>query len=64
MRVAVIPVVVGALRSVPKNQEKRLDELDIRGRIETTHTTTLLKSARLLRKGLETREDWLSLIVQ
>ncbi len=30
---------------VPQNQEKRLEELEITGKIETTQSTELLKSA-------------------
>ena len=35
------------------NMEKKLEELKIRGRIETVQTTTLLKLARILRRVLE-----------
>ena len=35
MKVTVIPVVVRDLGMVPKGLEKRLGELEIRGRIET-----------------------------
>ena len=41
MRVKVIPIVVGALGAVPINLEKRLEDMEIRGRIETIHTTAL-----------------------
>ncbi len=37
-----------------KDLENRLKELKIRGRIETIQTTTLLKSARIIRRVLET----------
>ena len=49
MRVMVIPIVVSVLGMVPKGLEDRLDELEIRGRIETLQTT-----ARILRIVLET----------
>ena len=39
MKVTVIPVVVGTLGMVSKDQENRLGELDLRGRLETTQTT-------------------------
>ena len=42
MRVKVIPIVVGALGTVPINLEKRLEDQQIRGRIETIQTTALL----------------------
>ena len=53
-RVKVIPIVVGALVTVPKSLEKRMEELKIRGRIETIQTTALAQSARILRRVLET----------
>ena len=43
MRVKVIPIVVGALEMVPKSLGKRLEELEIRGRIETIQTTAQRK---------------------
>ena len=50
MKVTVIPIVVGALGTVPKTLKKRLEELEIRRRIEAT----VLRSARILRKPEET----------
>ena len=49
-----ISVLVGALRTVLKILEKRLKELVIRGRIETIQIRALLRSARILRRVLET----------
>ena len=40
MKVTGIPIVVGALEIVSKNQEKRLEELDIIGGFETIWITT------------------------
>ena len=60
MRVTVMPMVFGALGTVPKGLEERLEELKIRGRIETIQTTVLLKSARILWIVLENWEDLLS----
>ena len=34
MKVTVIPVIVGALGTIPKKLEKRLDELEIRGKLK------------------------------
>ncbi len=48
------PIIVGVLETVPKNLEKTLRELEIRGRIKAIQTTTLLRSARILRRVLET----------
>ena len=58
-----ITIVVRALVTVPKNLEKRLDELEIGEKIETTQTTALLISSRILIeiRVLETRGDLLSL---
>ena len=53
MRVKVVPIVIGALGTVPKGLEKSLSELEIKGRIETIQTTALLKSARIIRRVLE-----------
>ena len=54
MRVAVIPTVNAAIRTVPKGLESELEELKIRRRIETVQTTVLSRLARILRKVLET----------
>ena len=45
MKVTVIPIVGKAFRTVSKKIKKRFDELRIRGRIENTLTTALLKLA-------------------
>ena len=42
MKVKVVPIVIGALGTIPKALEKSLDKLEIRGRIETIQTTALL----------------------
>ena len=54
MRIKMIPIVVGAHGTVPKNLENKLDDLEIRGRIGTILTTALLQSARILRRVLKT----------
>ena len=54
MKVTVIPVVIGALGTTPKMLSKGLEELKIRGRTGTIQTTALLRSARILRRVLET----------
>ena len=45
MKVTVIPLVVGALRTIPKGLLKGLEYLKIGGQIETIHTTALFRSA-------------------
>ena len=54
MEVPVIPFVIGVLRTVAKGLAQRLVDLEITGRVETTQTTALLRSARILRRVLET----------
>ena len=54
MRVKFVPIVIGDLGTVPKGLEKSLSELEIKGRIETIQTTALFKSARIIRRVLET----------
>ena len=41
IKITVIPIIVGALGIVPKDLEKRLEELKIRGRIDTIQTAIL-----------------------
>ena len=51
--VQVIPIVVGSLGSVTKNLDKWLEKLDIKISISLLQKTTLLGTARILRKVLE-----------
>ena len=48
MKVMVVPIVVSALGMVPKVVAESLEELEIRGRTDTTQTTLLLKSVRIV----------------
>ena len=61
MKVTFIPIVTGALDTVTEGLSKGLEDLQIRGQVETLQTTTLLRLARILRKVLENRGDMLSL---
>ena len=54
MKMMVIPIVIGSLETIPKGLEIGLEDLEIRGRAETIETTALLRSARILRRVLET----------
>ena len=63
MQVAIIPIVIGVFGTVTKGLLKGLEELAVGGRVETIQTTALLRTARILRKVLETRGD-LSLRLQ
>ena len=61
MEVAIIPIVIGALGTVTERLLKGLEDLEIRGWVETIQITTLLRAARILRRVLETCGDLLSL---
>ena len=54
MKVMIIPIVIGALAMVTEGLLKGLEYLEIRGWVETIQTTALLRSARILRRVLET----------
>ena len=41
----VIPIVIGALGTIPKGLEKGLEDLEIGGQVKTIQTTVLLRSA-------------------
>ena len=47
-----IAILIGALGTVHKSLENRLEELEIRGKIESIQTTALLRSARILKRHL------------
>ena len=61
MKMTVILIVIGALGTIPKGLEKRLGDLEIRGRAAVIQTTILLRLARILRRFLEIKGDLLSL---
>ena len=52
--VTIIPVMIDAFGTVTKGLLKGLEELEITRRVETIHTIALLRTARILRKVLET----------
>ena len=54
MKEMVIPVVIGTLGTVTKVLIQGLEDFEIKGRVETIHTTALFKLARILRRVLET----------
>ena len=64
MKMKMIPIVIGSLATVIKGLEQGLEDLEIRGRVETTQTTALLRSARILRRVLDTSGNLLSLKLQ
>ena len=61
MRVTIIPIVIGAFGTVTKGLLKRLEDLEVGGQVETIQMTALLRTARILRRVLETWGDLLSL---
>ena len=54
MHVTIIPIVIGAFGAVTKELLNGLEDLEVGGRVETIQTTTLLRTARIPRKVLET----------
>ena len=54
MKVTIIPVVIGAFDTTTKGLLKGLEDLEIGGKMESIQTTALLKTARILRRVLET----------
>ena len=64
MKVTIIPIVIGAFGTVTKELLKSLEDLEVGGRVETIETTALLRTARILRRVLETWGDFLSLKIQ
>ena len=60
MKVTIIPFVIGAFGTVTKGLLTGLKDLEVGGRVETIQTTAILKTARKLRRVLETWGDLLS----
>ena len=54
MKVTIIPIVIGAFGTVTKGLLKGLEDLEVGGRVEIIQTTALLRTARILRRVLET----------
>ena len=50
----IIPIVIGAFDAVTKELLKGQEDLEIRGLVQTIQSTTLLRTARILRRVLET----------
>ena len=53
MKTEIVPVVIGALGSMPKDLGHWLDVLEIKPRINDLQKSVILQSARILRKVLE-----------
>ena len=54
MKVTIIPILIGVFGTVTKGLLKGLEDLEVGGRVETIQTTTLLRTASVLRRVLET----------
>ena len=61
MKVKVISIVAGDFGTVSKELARVMEQFEIRERIATIQTTILFRSARILRRVMETRGDLLSL---
>ena len=64
MKVTIIPIVIGAFGTVTKGLLKGLEDLEVGRRVESIQTSALLKTARILRRVLDTWGDLLSLNLQ
>ena len=64
MKVTIVPIVIGGFGTITKGLLKDLEDLEVGGRVETIQTTALLRTARILRRVLETWGDLLSLKLQ
>ena len=54
VKVTIVPIVIGALGTITKGLLKGLEDLEVGERVETIQTTALLRTARILRRVLET----------
>ena len=61
MKVTIIPILIGAFGTITKGLLKGLEDLEVVRRAETIQMTALLRTARILRRVLETWWDLLSL---
>ena len=64
MKVTIVLIVIGAFGTITKGLLKSLEDLEVGGRVETIQMTALLRTARILRRVLETWGDLLSLKLQ
>ena len=54
MKVTIVPIVIGAFGTRIKGLLKGMVDLDVGGRVETIQMTALLRTARILRRVMET----------
>ena len=54
MKVTIVPIVIGAFGTITKRLLKGLADLEVGKRVEAIQMTALLRTARILRRVLET----------
>ena len=54
MKVTIVPIVIGAFGTITKGLLKDRKDLEVGGRVETVQRTALLRTARILRRVLQT----------
>ena len=54
MKVTIVPIVIGALGTITKGLLKGVEDLEVGGRVETIQKLALLRTARTLKRVLET----------
>ena len=54
MKVTIIPIVIGTFGTITKGLLKGLEDLEVGGQMETIQITALLRTARILKRVLET----------
>ena len=64
MKVTIVPIVIGAFGTITKGLLKGMEDLEVGGRVGTIQITVLMRTARILRRVLETWGDLLSLKLQ
>ena len=64
MRVTIVPIVIGAFGTITKGLLTGLEDLGVGGWSETIQMTALLRTARIVKRVLETWRDLLSLKLQ
>ena len=64
MKVPIMPIVIGDFGTVTKGLFKGLEDMEVGRRVETIQTTALSRTAKILRRVLETWWDLLSLKLQ
>ena len=54
MKMTIVPIVIGALGTITKGLLKGMEDMEVGGQVETIQRTALLRTARILRRVLET----------